>query len=89
MKGLAMHTLTYTTFRNHLAQALDDVHNNQDPVMITRQNGQKSVLMSLQDFHAWQETAYLMVNPYNAQRLVQSIHHAEEGRTSEHALLDT
>ncbi|WP_343224000.1 type II toxin-antitoxin system Phd/YefM family antitoxin [Oceanobacter mangrovi] len=31
--------------------------------MTTRQNGKAAVVMSLEDFHAYEETAYLMASP--------------------------
>ncbi|MCK5353622.1 MAG: type II toxin-antitoxin system Phd/YefM family antitoxin [Methyloprofundus sp.] len=58
------------------------------PVLITRQNNKPAVLISLEDFHAYEETAYLMASPKNAQRLNQAIAQAEAGATTEHALLE-
>ena len=42
-------------------------------MLITRQNGNPVVMMSLQDFNALEETAYLMRSPKNAKRLMESI----------------
>jgi antitoxin YefM len=41
--------------------------------MITRQNGKPAVLISLEDFKSYEETAYLMASPKNAMRLNQAI----------------
>ena len=46
-----METLSYTTFRNHLAGILDKVNDDHEPVLITRQNGKPAVVISLEDFH--------------------------------------
>jgi len=44
--------------------------------------------MSLDDFHAYEETAYLMASPKNAERLNQAIAEVEAGKTAQHALID-
>ncbi|NOR79780.1 MAG: type II toxin-antitoxin system prevent-host-death family antitoxin [Methyloprofundus sp.] len=82
-----MDTMSYSAFRNHLASTLDKVNDDHTPVLITRQNNKSAVLISLEDFHAYEETAYLMASPKNAQRLNQAIAQAEAGATTEHALL--
>jgi antitoxin YefM len=56
---------------------MDRVANDHSPVIITRRNGKNAVLMSLDDFNAWQETEYLLRSPANAADLMQA---AEEIR---------
>lgn len=68
-----METITYTDARNNLAKTLDKVHADHVPLLITRQNGTPAVLMSLEDFSAWEETVYLLRSPRNAERLSQAI----------------
>lgn len=68
-----MRHITYSAFRADLANQLDKVNDDHAPLLITRQNGAPAVLMSLEDFTSWQETAYLMSSPKNAQRLRESI----------------
>jgi antitoxin YefM len=58
---------------------MDKVNSNHKPMLITRQNGKPAVLISLEDFHSYEETAYLMASPKNAQRLRESIAEAEAG----------
>jgi antitoxin YefM len=48
--------------------------------MITRQNGKPAVVISLEDFQAYEETAHLMDSPKNAERLNQAIAEVEVGR---------
>ena len=83
-----MDTMSYSAFRSHLASTLDKVNDDHKPVMITRQNGKPAVLISLEDFHAYEETAYLMASPKNAERLSQAIAQVEAGKTTEHTLLE-
>lgn len=74
-----MDTMSYSAFRNKLAGTLDKVNDDHKPVLITRQNGQPAVVMSLEDFQAYEETAYLMASPKNAERLNQAIAEVNAG----------
>lgn len=76
-----MDAFSYTTFRQSLASILDQVNDTHEPVLITRQKGKPAILMSLEDFNSFQETAYLMANPKNAQRLSKAIYAIEKGKT--------
>jgi len=80
-------TLSYSSFRSNLASTLDKVNNDHTPVLITRQNGKPAVVISLDDFHAYEETAYLMASPKNAERLNTAIAEVEAGNTVRHGLL--
>jgi antitoxin YefM len=68
--------------------ALDKVNDDHIPILITRQNGKPAVLISLEDFHSYEETAYLMASPKNAERLNQAIVQVEKGMTNEHELIE-
>ena len=81
-----MDAISYTAARNNLAKTMDRVNDNHEPVIITRQNGSPVVLMSLEDFNAYQETAYLMRSPKNAARLNRAIKQIESGKAKERRL---
>ncbi len=83
-----MDSMTYTAFRSHLAKILDKVNEDHRPVMITRQNGLPAVVISLEDFQSYEETAYLMSSPKNAKRLNQAITEIESGKTLQHDLIE-
>ncbi|MDN5872197.1 MAG: type II toxin-antitoxin system prevent-host-death family antitoxin [Nitrococcus sp.] len=83
-----MDSLSYSAFRKSLAKTLDKVNEDHVPVLITRQNGKPAVLVSLEDFKAYEETAYLMASPKNAARLSQAIAEVEAGHTTQHELLE-
>ncbi len=68
-----MEAITYSHTRQHLAEIMNKVVDDRAPVLITRQTGQPVVMMSLQDFNALEDTAYLMRSPKNAKRLMESI----------------
>jgi len=74
-----MDTITYTSARAHLAKTMDRVCDDHEPVIITR-NGERSVvLLSLEDFKALEETAYLLRSPANAKRLLSAIEQLAQG----------
>ncbi|ARU56760.1 MAG: type II toxin-antitoxin system prevent-host-death family antitoxin [Pseudomonadales bacterium] len=83
-----MDTLSYSAFRSHLASTLDKVNDDHKPILITRQNGKPAVVMSLEDFQAYEETAYLMASPKNAERLNKAIAEIEAGRVVNKELIE-
>ncbi|MGB5407902.1 MAG: type II toxin-antitoxin system prevent-host-death family antitoxin [Thiogranum sp.] len=83
-----MDTMSYSLFRSHLASTLDKVNDDHKPVLITRQNGKPAIVMSLEDFKAYEETAYLMASPKNAERLNQAIAEVEAGKAVQRELLE-
>lgn len=68
-----MQALSYSEARANLSNLMDKVNDDHAPVLVTRQRGRPVVMMSLDDFTAWEETTYLLRSPANAQRLTQSI----------------
>ena len=74
-----MRAITYTTARNNLAGTIKQVCDDHDPIIITRKNNEAVVLLSLGDYEALNETAYLMQSPKNAKRLMDSIEELTEG----------
>ena len=74
-----MQTATFTQTRQHLASTMDSVVANHNPVTITRQNKEAVVMISLEDFKAMQETAYLMQSVNNATRINEAIQQLESG----------
>jgi antitoxin YefM len=81
-----MNAISYTAARNNLAKTMEQVCNDHAPVIITRTNAPSVVMMSLEDFESWQETAYLLRSRKNAQRLLASIADLESGKGSEREL---
>jgi antitoxin YefM len=80
--------ISYTAARANLAQTMNRVCGDHEPLIITR-NGQPSVVMlSLDDYKALEETAYLLRSPANARRLLDAIDSLEAGQGQEHVLRD-
>jgi antitoxin YefM len=83
-----MKTLTYSDARTHLASTMDQVCDDREPVIITRQKARSVVMISLEDFNSMEETAYLLRSPANAKQLRESIEQAKSGKFRERKLID-
>lgn len=81
-----MQAINYTTARQHLAETMDRVNNDRMPLLVTRQKGEPVVMMSLADYNALEETAYLLRSPANAQRLITSVNSLRAGKAQAHQL---
>ena len=80
--------ITYTEARQNLAETMNRVCDHHEPDIITRQKSPSVVLMSLEDYNAIMETAYLLRSPANTARLRDSLHAADTGKTVQHDLAD-
>ena len=67
-----MDAITYSAARANLASTMDRVCDDHAPLIITRNGEQSVVMLSLEDFQALEETAYLLRNPANAKRLLSA-----------------
>ncbi len=83
-----MEAINYTTFRKELASTIDQVNENHAPVLVTRQKGKPAVIMSLDDYNSFAETAYLMQSPKNAERLNAAIAELNDGNGNERQLIE-
>ena len=83
-----MDAITYTKARENLAKTMDRVCDDHSPVIITRKNQRSVVIMSLEDYRALEETAYLLRSPKNARRLLESIAELEAGGGTERELAE-
>lgn len=82
-----MKTLTYTSIRNNLAKAIDEVNEDHAPIIITRQKGAAAVLVSMEDYESWQETAYLARSPAMRRRLRSALKQVEAGKGKKRRLI--
>ena len=76
-----MKIMTYTESRARYAEVLDQVINDREEIVITRQGHESVVIMALDEYESLMETVYLMQSPANARHLRDSIarHRAGEG----------
>lgn len=83
-----MDAITYTAARANLAKTMDGVCERHEPVIISRSGESSVVMISLEDYKALEETAYLLRSPRNAKRLLESIAELEQGRGIERDLVE-
>ena len=83
-----MDAISYSHARQHLAETMERVCADCEPVIITRRQAGAVVMISLADYEALEETAYLLRSPANAARLAESIRQLEAGRAQERELVD-
>lgn len=83
-----MEVVSYRYARANLMAVMDKVAQDRAPILLTRQKGEAVVVMSLADYNALEETAYLLRSPKNAQRLTSAVQALQAGEGVEHALID-
>lgn len=83
-----MNVVTINEAKRNLDSLIAKVLSNAEPTIIATDTGQQIVLLPMDEFNAWQETAYLLSNPVNAAHLRQSIAEAQLGKLVEHELIE-
>ena len=83
-----MKAITYTAARQNLAKTMEKVCKDHAPIIITRKTSNSVVIMSLEDYEALEETAYLLRSPKNTRRLIESIAQLESGKGRKRKLIE-
>ena len=83
-----MESISYTAARSNLARTMEQVCNDHAPIAITRKGEGAVVMISMEDYQALEETAYLLRSPKNTRRLIESIAELEAGKGVEQDLLE-
>jgi antitoxin YefM len=83
-----MDTITYTNARQNFKSTMDKVCDDRAPLIITRQDADSVVMMSLEDYNALEETAYLLKSPKNAARLAKATDDVKKRKYRRRALKD-
>lgn len=83
-----MRTLSYTESRAKYAETLNAVVDDREEIVITRAGHESVVMVALDDYESLKETAYLLRNPANARRLLNSIERLEHGQGTTHDLIE-
>jgi antitoxin YefM len=76
--------ITASEARKNLFPLIEQVNLDRMPVEITSKRGD-AVLISIDDYRALEETAYLLRSPANVRRLLESLDHARAGNVEAHA----
>ncbi len=80
--------IPYSVARQNLASVMDEACSSRAPITVTRRGSQPVVIMSLEEYSALDETAYLTRNPANAAHLRRGIAAAERGELIKHDLIE-
>ncbi|MDY4375224.1 YoeB-YefM toxin-antitoxin system antitoxin YefM [Pectobacterium carotovorum] len=83
-----MRTVSYSEARQNLSATMMKTVEDRAPILITRQNGEACVLMSLEEYNSLEETAYLLRSPANAKRLMNSIESLKAGNGEERDIIE-
>ncbi len=76
-------TLTDIEIRARLSEVMDQVVDDCEELIITRQGGKPGVMVSLDIWNSIQETMYLLSTPANAHALRESIAQLDVGQGTE------
>ncbi len=83
-----MNFISLNSAKQDLDGVIARVLSDAEPTVVGTDSGESVVLVSLDDFNAWRETAYLLQCPANAAHLRQSIAEAEAGELSPRELTE-
>ena len=83
-----MDAMTTQQASHDLDGLIDRVIADVQPTILCNDKGRKAVLISLDEFSAWQETLYLLSNPVNAKHLLDSIQSVKAGKVFERDLIE-
>ncbi len=78
-----------SNFRKDIKRYIDEVDQDQEPLVITRSDNVSVVVLPLSTYNSYAETDYLMRSPANAKRLRRSIEQARAGEVEKHELIET
>lgn len=77
-----MKAITFRAAQQQLAETMNGVCSSRRPIVIKRGGKADVVMMTLDEYSALEETAYLMRRPKNALRLIESIRELQPDRTA-------
>lgn len=83
-----MKVTSTSNFRKQIKRYIDEVDQDQEPLVLTRSDNVSVVVLPLATFNAYAETDYLMRTPANAARLRASLEHARAGKVEKHDLFE-
>ena len=83
-----MKAITYTAARQNLAKTMKEVCQDHSPIIVTRKKNDSVIIMSLEDYTAIEETAYLLRSPKNTRRLIESIVQLSDGNGIEREIVE-
>ena len=83
-----MNVTSISKFRKNAKAYFDQVIDDKDVLLITRNDGQTVVVMTLDQYNSQVETDYLNSSPANRKHLEKSMASLHDGRLEKHALIE-
>jgi antitoxin YefM len=77
-----MRMLNFSETRQKLKYVMDRVVRDHVPVVVARKSGESVVIVSLADWNAQEETAYLLSHKANAERLGEAVRELDAAKGS-------
>jgi antitoxin YefM len=84
-----MNVTSISKFRKDAKAYFDQVIDDKDVLLITRNDGQTVVVMTLDQYNSSVETDYLNSSPANRKHLEKSIADARAGNVEKHDLIES
>lgn len=83
-----MQVMTTTALRRNLASALDAVVAEEEELVVPRDDGAAVVIVDLKTWNSMKETLHVLGDRKQTMQLMESIGQLEDGKGTEHDLLD-
>ena len=83
-----MLAVNYSSLRDNLKNYCDKVSDDFETVIVTRKNEKNVVIISLEEYNNLKENLYIMSNPKNYSRLLESKRQLETGNFKAHELIE-
>ena len=83
-----MEAVTYSDLRQNLGAYIDKVVQNRNSLIITRENNENIVLVSVDEYNSLIETNYLLSNEANAEHLRKSLAQHKAGKIKKRDLYE-
>ena len=83
-----MKITSISKFRKDIKRYVDEIDQDQEPLIVTRSDNVSVVVIPLNTFNSYSETEYLLRSPANARRLLKSMENARAGNVQPHELVE-
>ena len=82
-----MRVISFSELRKDMKHIMDLTQDCHEPTIITRKQG-NMVMLSLEDYNALSETAYILSNPNNTKHVLSSLEELKAGKGQERELIE-
>ena len=83
-----MQVISMKELQSNFARVFDNVHYDNEEVIIHRKNKENIVMISLEEYNSIKETDYLLKSPKNREILLHSLKEAREGKVQNRELIE-